>query len=811
MTRLATTIGALVFLVAAPPVLALGCTESFGDGEPFAQQDQPLGTPVTITVTTPPAVAPTVAVLNATGSITVGAVASVTGTTVQLSSAGDVSISPEVTLQDVWAEGAALVGSLTHINGTLHAATTVIDPSAVIAHTDMNPVFSPLNTLSWTANIPSGTTNVHVTSGQATPVMPGAYATVQADTGATLKLQAGTYYVGTLTVSQGSKVSLDQSGGAVVVYVTGGITLNGTFTPVQSAPANLLVAYLGSGHVSVGGAAGAPFGGDIIAPNAQLSLLNAPSAHSGFFAAQNIQIDTDAQIVYSPPTAVVSASGMGSDAGTDGGDAGDSAADSGDGGDASDSGVSDGDAGDTGVIVTCTYDAGTAPKGPAVCGDGWRDPTTEECDDGLGMSTARRGCSSTCQVLDELAVAPNPNAGLTNSRTLGAGRHTVAVSTSTFGVTYLDPNALTLSLATFSAKGVAGAVTPFSGQSTVVQESNPVVAGLPCDQYAVAWTDYDTQGGNELNVALQIVTPGMAPTAAPTIVNQVTGFSQFDPDILWTGSELVVAWVDDSNPADSNILTAPDIRYATLDATGKILSGPLTLAATTHSEADVALAAFNGSWAAAWRDDVNGLETVQVVAGSSAWTVGPAFLPAPVSAKPSLVPLDATHLLVAYAVGVDDTDSGVANGSRLQVAVLSTTATGMVTGQAVAPTVSAATGLDQSQPSAINVNGNVYLAWWTAAALTDKNGEQLWLKNIGWNGMTPDLTKAEISLARWTQAQLGDQRLPGLAASTLPPGGAIVAAWDDLGRNIASGEGSGDVVVELAPAPVLRTGGTGGP
>ena len=81
-----------------------------------------------------------------------------------------------------------------------------------------------------------------------------------------------------------------------------------------------------------------------------------------------------------------------------------------------------------------------------------------------------------------------------------------------------------------------------------------------------------------------------------------------------------------------------------------------------------------GSWAAAWRDDANGMETITVQAGSSKWTVGPAFLPGPDGAKPALAELDATHLLVVYAVGADNTDSGVANDSLLEAAVVDTAA-----------------------------------------------------------------------------------------------------------------------------------------
>jgi hypothetical protein len=461
----------------------------------------------------------------------------------------------------------------------------------------------------------------------------------------------------------------------------------------------------------------------------------------------------------------------------------------------------------------CGFDAGSAPDGAPVCGDGWRDPATEECDDGLGNANpARRGCSAQCQVLDELAVWQENDAGaLSNSpRTLGAGRHPVAASDSTFGVVYLEPDSdpLTLSLATFGAKGAAtGIVVPFSGQTTVVDDSNPVVAGLPCGQYAVAWAAF----GNELNVAVQIIDPASPPTAAPTIANTQTGFSQFDPDILWTGSQLVVAWVDDSDPA-----TAPDLRFRTFDGSLNPTSAQETLAATADSEADVALAPFGGSWAAAWRDDgvadgAVGLETIQVQAGTTAWTIGPTFLPAPVPAKPALAQLDATHLLVVYTVGADFADSGVANDSVIETVVLDTSAPGVVARGARVPALATSALLDQSTPAAVNVQGSVYVAWWTSAALGDPNGEELWVKAVTLNGASLDLTRTELALPRWPQARLGDQEAPALAGTSLPPGGTLLTGWTDLGGQLAAGQGQGDVVVELVPLPTLRTIGEGGP
>jgi hypothetical protein len=53
---------------------------------------------------------------------------------------------------------------------------------------------------------------------------------------------------------------------------------------------------------------------------------------------------------------------------------------------------------------------------------------------------------------------------------------------------------------------------------------------------------------------------------------------------------------------------------------------------------------------------------------------------------------------------------------------------------------------------------------------------------------------------------VGDQRGPALARTNIGPTGAIVSAWDDLGEGFGSGEGNGDVVIEVVPVPVVRNG-----
>ena len=163
----------------------------------------------------------------------------------------------------------------------------------------------------------------------------------------------------------------------------------------------------------------------------------------------------------------------------------------------------------------------------------------------------------------------------------------------------------------------------------------------------------------------------------------------------------MVAWVDDSDPAQGS-----DLRYQTFspDLT-PLTDGDQTLAATAAVEDHVALAAFQGSWAAAWRSGIAGEETIEIQSASAHWTVGP-FAPGVADDRPALAFLDANHLALAFTEGSDPSVGGTANTPRLYAAILDTGAVGSTPAFPVAPMTApyaSTLTIGQAEPPCANV------------------------------------------------------------------------------------------------------------
>lgn len=435
------------------------------------------------------------------------------------------------------------------------------------------------------------------------------------------------------------------------------------------------------------------------------------------------------------------------------------------------------------------------PAGPAICGDGVREASSnEECDD--GNSNTSDLCSSTCRVQDGLIAPPVTPAP---PRRPGAGRHAVSSGCEGFGVAFVEGDSLpSVSLSVFDKLGRPNRVVKnVSVGSNPLNAANPVIASISPTRFAVAWNDFGGDG-DQRGVALRLVDSAVAPSGPPQFANAAGSFSQYDPDIVRTASEVVVAWQDESVFA-----VGPDIRFRRFNfSLTPTTFGDETLAATAQAEFGVALSSFGSSWAGAWRTAaVDGGEIISATAGSNGWQTE-SHVPGPAADKPSLVELDATHLLAVFTVG------SVSGRYTLAGAVFDTAHPGPVTSFGIAPMAVVDSRISHTQPSAVRANGRVYLSWRSSAPIADANAEDVWLKEITWTtnagAITLDLSRVEIPLGRKTQHGLGDQRTPGIASVNLWPNDALAAVWEDDGRVFGAGEGAPDLAVEFVPLPVLR-------
>ena len=483
----------------------------------------------------------------------------------------------------------------------------------------------------------------------------------------------------------------------------------------------------------------------------------------------------------------------GGDAGAGGSDAGGNTAGT---GAAAGSGGSAGSAGSP--VAQCVP---VSPSGPpptvAVCGDGFR-TGSEACDD--GNASSGDGCSALCQITPELVsprVAPASGAAPLASRTIGAGRHPLAAGCNTVAVAFADhttePPALLLS--TFSSAGVPQATLPLA--NVKVSEPNPGVAVLPGDALAVAWTDFDD---DELGILLRKIVPGAPAQSAAIVANEDSAFSQSEPDIIFDGNELVVAWVDSHDPT-----TSPDIRYRLFAPDLTPLTGDQTLAVTAAVEDNVVLAGRSGHWAAAWRAGSQGLESIEVQSGAAHWTIGP-FQPGAAEDRPDLIFLDDTHLAVAFTMGTDPDNTGVANVSRLHAAVLDPATPGLTQSFELAPAHSPYAemlSVGQSEPSLVLAADHLLVGWRSDALPGDGRGSELWSRRVPFsvngNTLTLDPSHIEAPVVQTDAQRDGDQSAFRMVGTTLSPSGGIASVWEDASHSFGAISSGPDVALQFLP------------
>jgi hypothetical protein len=295
----------------AAAALLVGCAKNPSEGH-ASKVTQPLGT--TLTLTAPNPLSPIAPVLEGSNSANVDPGANVVLGTVVAMGNGGFDADANALLNDVWSRGTAQVDFGVQVRGVLHASNVIRGPNVVINGTDTTPALDPPSTLSWNVNFPSGTgSNVNLLPGQSQTLTPGLFRNVVVGTRATLTLSTGTYYFSSLQMLLQSTVNLDQAGGPVIIYVASGplaLVMQGSFVPLSGTDPDLFIGYLGQLPVLVASL----FDGAIFCPSASLSLAQIidpktlqTQTHTGFFAAQSVELEQGAQVQYRVPAALVAA------------------------------------------------------------------------------------------------------------------------------------------------------------------------------------------------------------------------------------------------------------------------------------------------------------------------------------------------------------------------------------------------------------------------------------------------------------------------------------------------------------------------
>lgn len=456
-----------------------------------------------------------------------------------------------------------------------------------------------------------------------------------------------------------------------------------------------------------------------------------------------------------------------------------------------------GAAGSPPMALTCFVE-NTAPSPVSMlCGDGLRDVNTEECDAGPAGNAA---CSSQCRTVDfPLAPLADPSSPRP-IRDLGRGRHPAALGCNGFGLTMVDstsdssPFVSALSLGRNGELIGAPMRVTFGANPRI--EADPVIAGLPDGSYVVAWNDL-TADGDQLGIAMRNVDFTKRFLGDVVVANDAKAFSQQDPDLIWSGKELVVAWTDTSSPQNGQ-----DVWVRRFSSDLQPLGADEPLGTTSAVEGNVSLATFQDGWAAAWRSITLGRESIAVRVGGKTFSIGE-FSPGATKDRPALLQIDAQRLLVVFSVGTDPLMSGTSNVPRLSASVVD------VSGPlnppfALVNSEGASVNLGESQPALVRVGQQAFLAWHSGT-----NGgaaaEDLWLQGVTWDATLLTLSfSTPMQLPRDTLHQSGDQRTPMLVGSEYWANDRLFAAWTDYGFGFPAESGQPRVVGQLMRLPILR-------
>jgi hypothetical protein len=141
----------------------------------------------------------------------------------------------------------------------------------------------------------NGAASLSVANGGSATANPGDFAAVTVGAGGTLNVREGDYRFDSLTMSPGAMLRVNSTSGPVRIFVRQTLNWQGTVTSAGGDVSKLLLGYVGTADVSLGG----PFTGTLLSPNAKLTL-QAVGGYAGGFFAKNLVANADVVVTARP-------------------------------------------------------------------------------------------------------------------------------------------------------------------------------------------------------------------------------------------------------------------------------------------------------------------------------------------------------------------------------------------------------------------------------------------------------------------------------------------------------------------------------
>jgi hypothetical protein len=244
----------------------------------------------------------TQAVLSANGALVLGRGSSVRanargkdeGPYGEVSNLGEANtiLAADASVGSLLSNAEVTLGEGVVVNGPLTAGGTLVVPSSAVlkgkvkTNTPISAVEPPLATVTFSVE-----SAVDVPAGSTQNLAPGRYGETRVEAGGALSLSAGTYYMTSLSVPAGARLLLDETQGAVVVFVKSSFAFAGAEEQVGS-DGHVLIAAFGCEPTLLW----APFHGTVSVQNAWLSMIAPKQTFVGRFFADSIEVGADTTV-----------------------------------------------------------------------------------------------------------------------------------------------------------------------------------------------------------------------------------------------------------------------------------------------------------------------------------------------------------------------------------------------------------------------------------------------------------------------------------------------------------------------------------